>query len=142
MDPMQHLCDAVRLRADDAEAPLSIASAVDEVLAKRSRNPRLRVILDGDALPTETIAALITGLRRMRERGGAVETIPQSRAVRDTLLLTRLDRVFAFPIVPDETRRHRPGRAPGPTARSAVAGVVASNRNTLVQRVLQLIEGD
>jgi hypothetical protein len=79
---MQQICDKVRLHADDAEAPSRIALAVDEVLAKRGVNPRLRVILDGDALPAKTIAALITGLRRMRGRGGAVEAIPQSRAVR------------------------------------------------------------
>lgn len=84
-----------------------IASAVDEALAKRNGKPRLRVILGGDALPTETIAALITGLRRLREQGGAVEAIPLSSAVRDTLLLTRLDHVFAFPIEPNETRRPR-----------------------------------
>lgn len=127
---MQHRYDAVRVRADDAEAPLRIASAVDEVLAKRTVNPRLRVILNGDALPAKTIAALIAGLRRMRERGGAVEAIPESRAVRDTLLLTRLDSVFAFPIVPEETRPPRPARPLGRTARSAAADVVGLNRNT------------
>jgi hypothetical protein len=139
---MQHIYDVVRVRADDAEAPSRIALAVDEVLAKGGVNPRLRVILDGHALPTKTIAALITGLRRMRERGGAVEAIPQSRAVRDTLLLTRLDRVFAFPIVPDETRAPATRLVTGRTARSAAAGDVASNRNTAVQQVIEFSEGN
>jgi hypothetical protein len=114
--------DVVRVRADDAEAPSRIASAIDAVLAKRGGNPRLRIILDGDALPTEMIAALITGLRRMRERGGAIEAVPQSRAVRDTLLLTKLDRVLAFPIVPEEMRRPPSARELGRTAKSTAAG--------------------
>jgi hypothetical protein len=94
--------DAVELRADDAEAPRRIASAVDAVLAKCRADPRLRILLDGDALPTETIAALISGLRRMRECAGAIEAVPRSRPVRDALFVTRLDRVLAFPIVPTE----------------------------------------
>jgi hypothetical protein len=125
MKPMQHIHEALRLHADGAEARSKIASAVDEALTKPGEGPRLRVILDGDALPAETIASLITGLRRMRERGGAIEVLPGSSAVRDTLLLTGLDRVFAFPIVPDETRRRGPGRGLGRIAKSAAACFVA-----------------
>lgn len=125
MKPMQDRDDALRLHADDGEARSRIASEIDEILAKPGEDPRLRVILDGDALPIETIAALITGLRRMRERGGAIEVLPGSSALRDTLLLTGLHHVFAFPMVPDETRRRRLVRRLGRMAKSAAAGLIA-----------------
>lgn len=122
---MQHLHEALRLHADDLQARSTIASAVDEALATPGEGPRLRVILDGDALPAETIAALITGLRRMRERGGAIEVLPGSSAVRDTLLLTGLDRVFAFPLVPEEPRRRRRPGSLSRIAKGAAASFVA-----------------
>jgi hypothetical protein len=104
---MQHTHHILYFTADTAHVPCRIASAVDEILAKRAERPRLRVILDGDALPNETVAALLKGLRRMRERAGAIEVLPGSRAIRDALLLTGLDNVFAFPIVPHEAERRR-----------------------------------
>lgn len=122
---MQHSPDTLRLHADDAEARSQIASAVDRTLAGSSSLPRLRIVLDGDTLPAETIAALITGLRRVREHGGAIEVAPASVPVRDALALTGLDRVFAFPLVPDETRRRPPRRGLGRIAKSAAAGFVA-----------------
>ncbi|HTJ27098.1 MAG TPA: STAS domain-containing protein [Candidatus Limnocylindria bacterium] len=121
MNQQQH--DALRLHADDGEARSKIENAVDEALSSRAEPPRLRVILSGDALPSETIAALITGLRRLRERGGAIEVAPASQAVRDALVLMGLDRVFAFPLVPDEARR--PRRRFRGIAKIAAAGFVA-----------------
>jgi hypothetical protein len=126
MKPMQHRDDALRFRADNVEAGSRIASEVDEILAKHGEGPRLRIILDGDALSTETIAALITGLRRMRERGGAIEVLPGSSALRDALLLTGLDHVFAFPMVPGETWSRRPVRRLGRMAKSTAAGFIAA----------------
>jgi hypothetical protein len=92
----------LQLHAADQDAPATIGAAVDAVLAAAPAAPRLRVTLDGERLPAETIAALIAGLRRLRERGGAIEVVPGSRAVRDGLALTGLNRVFAFPLVPGE----------------------------------------
>jgi hypothetical protein len=116
--------DALRLNADDGEARLKIEGAVDHALAGRSDAPRLRFILGGDALPSDTIAALITGLRKLRERGGAIEVAPASPAVRDALILMGLDRVFAFPLVPDDVRQ-RPRRRFGGMAKIAAAGFIA-----------------
>jgi hypothetical protein len=118
MTQIQHIDQTLRFAADNTQAQSRIASAVEEILAKGGERPRLRVILDGDALPTETIVALIRGLRRMRERAGAIEVLPGSSAVRDALRLTGLDHVFAFPIVPRAQRR-RTGSGPGPIAKSA-----------------------
>jgi hypothetical protein len=108
MTGMKHTDTTLRFAADTTHVQSRIALAVEEILAKRGERPRLRVILDGDALPAETIAALINGLRRMRERAGAIEVLPGSNAIRDALLLTGLDQVFAFPIVPHEAERRRP----------------------------------
>jgi hypothetical protein len=99
----------LRLHADDAEAPSKIADAVYELLARRVEAPRLRVTLDGSHLSNKIIAGLVAGLRRLREEGGAIEVTPASPAVRDALAITGLDRVFAFPIVPQEGSRKRAG---------------------------------
>ncbi|HEY0613475.1 MAG TPA: STAS domain-containing protein [Candidatus Elarobacter sp.] len=100
--------DALRLNADDPAAPSQVAAAVDALLASVPEAPRLSVTLSGEALPSETVAALVTGLRRLRERGGAVQVAPATGAVRDALTLTGLDRVFAFPLVPQEPKARRP----------------------------------
>ena len=97
----------LRLHADAADARPRITSAVDELLASQAESPRLRVVLSGERLPADTIAALVTGLRRLRERGGAVEVMPDSVPVRDALTLNGLDRVFAFPLNPEERRPRR-----------------------------------
>jgi hypothetical protein len=97
---MQH--DSLRLDADAVDARPRITAAVDALLAAGEHAPRLRAVLDGPRLPSDTIAALIQGLRRLRERGGAIEVTAASAPVRDALVLTGLDRVFAFPIVPED----------------------------------------
>jgi anti-sigma B factor antagonist len=100
--------DVLRLNAHDPAARSELVTAVDALLAADGRSPRLRVALSGDGLPPETIAALVTALRRLRERGGAVEVAPVTPAVRDVLALTGLDRVFAFPLIPQERAPRRP----------------------------------
>src|SRR6202022_702259 len=101
MKHIQHY-DALRLHADDPDARSKVASAVDSLLAKTTESPRLTVALGGDRLPAGTISALVTGLRRLRELGGAIEVVPGTPAVRDALALTGLDHVFAFPPRPDQ----------------------------------------
>jgi len=110
----------LQLHADDPDARSKVADAVDAVLADGSEQPRLSIALAGDRLPDATISALVTGLRRLRERGGAIEVAPASDAVRDALSVLGLGNVFAFPLVPAETpRRH------GLLARLAVASFAA-----------------
>jgi hypothetical protein len=102
------------LHADDPEARPKVEAAVEALLAEDAERPALRVIVDGDSVPSATIAGLVAGLRRLRERGGALVVAPASAAVRDVLALTGLDRVFALPLVPDvdgpPPRRPRPNR--------------------------------
>ena len=92
----------LHLHAEDSEARSVVTMAVDRLLADNVRQPRLRVVLDGARLPDELIAGLVAGLRRLREVGGAIEVEAASTAVRDTLAVTGLDRVFAFPLIPRE----------------------------------------
>jgi hypothetical protein len=99
--------DALRLHADDRDARSRIAATVDALLKSEPESPRLTVVLDGDRLPADTISALITGLRKLREVGGAIEAQAATTAVRDALALTGLDHVFAFPLEPDEHARPR-----------------------------------
>jgi hypothetical protein len=101
--------DVLRLNAHDAAARSELVTAVDALLASDGSSPRLRIVLSGDGLPSETVAALITALRRLRERGGAVEVAPTTPAVRDALALTGLDRVFAFPLIPPDRAPRRRG---------------------------------
>ena len=98
----------LRLHAGDRDARSKISTAVDALLERDLANPRLSVALDGERLPADIIAALIAGLRRVREQGGAIEIVPGSAAVRDALLLAGLDRVFAFPLSA-AGRVNRPG---------------------------------
>jgi hypothetical protein len=63
-----------------------------------SENPRLRVVAGGDTLSAATISVLISALRKLREKGGAIELSGESEAIRATILLYGLDRVFAFPL--------------------------------------------
>jgi hypothetical protein len=114
------------LHAEDPEARPKVEAAVAALLAADAERPALRVIIDGDSVPPATIAGLVAGLRRLRERGGALAVAPASPAVRDVLALTGLDRVFAMPLIPevDEPLVRRPRR--GRTARrfTAAAGAI------------------
>ncbi len=98
---------SLRLHAASPDARPMIASAVDRLLAAHPEQPYLQVVLDGDGLPAEVVSALVTGLRRVREHGGAIEVVPATTAVRDALALTGLDRIFAFPLNPERARRPR-----------------------------------
>ena len=120
MRTMEHR--QLQLNADDPEARLKVAAAVDALLAGDVEEPALTVMLDGERLPSETVAGLVTGLRRLREHGGAIEVVPGSVAVRDTLALTGLARVFAFPLRPPE----RPRRGGGLMGRLTAASFAAT----------------
>jgi hypothetical protein len=115
----------LRLYADHSDARSEIVAAVDGLLATEASNPRLRVVLGGARLPDELIAGLVAGLRRLRERGGAIEVEPASTAVRDTLALTGLDRVFAFPLVPPEPDRSERPRTLGRLTAASLAAFLA-----------------
>ncbi len=124
MNDLTH--DPLRLNADDPAARSLVQAAVDTLLAGETA-PRLRVVLDGDRLPAETIAGLVAGLRRLRERGGAIEVTALRDGVRDALAITGLERVFAFPIEQPE-RRRRSGllsRLTAATFAAALTGLAA-----------------
>jgi hypothetical protein len=110
-----------RLHAGDADARSKIAAAVDALLERDLAGPRLSIALEGERLPADVVAALIAGLRRVREHGGAIEIVPGTDAVRDALAISGLDRVFAFPLAPSP-RAHRPGML----ARLAAASFAAA----------------
>lgn len=114
------LHDALVLHAADPAARTKVTTAVDTLLARDSANPRLSVALDGERLPAGVVAALIAGLRRVREHGGAIEIVPASAAIRDALSVAGLDRVFAYPIAP-----HEPSRRTGFFGRLAAASFAA-----------------
>jgi hypothetical protein len=122
MDEMEQrsIHDSLSLHAESPEARSAIAGAVDRVLAAHPEHPYLHVTLDGESMPPELVAALVTGLRRVRELGGAIEVLPASAAIRDSLSLTGLDRIFAFPLSPEASRRRR-----GPVQRVLAAGFAA-----------------
>jgi hypothetical protein len=140
------LHDPLRLNADDPGARTLIADTVDALLAEGTL--RLRVVLDGDRLASETIAGLVAGLRRLRERGGAIEVTALQDGVRNALAITGLERVFAFPIEQPEPRRSLFARltaatfAAGLTALS-VPSAAAVDRPTdptaIIARVLELL---
>jgi hypothetical protein len=99
------------LSVDDPAARSRLGTVVDGLLAAGTPEPRLTVLLEGGELPPPIIALLVSNLRRLREVGGAIAIEPQTTDLRDALAFHGLDRVFAFPLVPDETarrqRRHR-----------------------------------
>jgi len=107
----------IRLAVTDEQARDTILAAVDAALAAGATLPRVTVGLSGDDLPAPVVAALVAGLRRLREVGGSLVVRPETGAIRDALALHGLDRVFAAPLDPDENpsprRRGRwqPGRA-------------------------------
>jgi hypothetical protein len=109
-----------RLHAGDRDARPKIAAAVDALLERGVASPRLSVALSGERLPADVVAALIAGLRRVREHGGAIEIVPETDGIRDALAVAGLDRVFAFPLVPAE-HAHRTGLLGRLTAASFAA---------------------
>jgi hypothetical protein len=114
----------LRLTDDEDAARSAIAAAADSLVRTKVENPRLRVVATGETLSASTIAALISALRRLRERGGAIELTGETESARATILLNGLERVFAFPLVPEEEspRAHRRGRMGG-IFRGAAAAV-------------------
>jgi hypothetical protein len=95
------------LAADDRDARAKIAAAVSALLERHREAPRLTVKLSGEALPPELVAALVTGLRRLRDVGGALAVEALTPALHDALALHGLDRVFALPLDPDAAPRAR-----------------------------------
>jgi hypothetical protein len=93
---------SVRFAADGDDARRAIARAADDLARTGRENPRLRVIAGGDELSAPTISVLISALRKLRELGGAIELTGETEAVRAIIVLNGLERVFAFPLVPDE----------------------------------------
>jgi len=114
------------LHAEDPAARREVEGAVAQALAASAQAPRLRIRLDGTELPAAAIAALVAGLRTLRERGGAIAVEPVTPEIRAALVLTGLDRVFAFPLDPETAARpRRPGGKRGIAAAKAAAAVLA-----------------
>jgi hypothetical protein len=129
------------LHAEDPEARSLVSAAVDAALSGGTP-ARLRVELDGDRLPSETVAALVVGLRRIREHGGAIEVTPIRDGVRDEFYLAGLDRVFAFPVEPTELpRRRRFSRLAAATFAGALAfvGLPANAANDTLTDPAQIL---
>jgi hypothetical protein len=99
---IETMIPTVRFGADDEEARRALVTAVDSVMGSGGPNPRLRVVAGGETISAATIAALIIALRRLREMGGAIELTGETEGARAAILLNGLDRVFAFPLLPDE----------------------------------------
>jgi hypothetical protein len=124
--PVEEAFSTLRLEQDDDAARREIAAAADALAARGWENPRLRIVAAAESLSTETISVLITALRKLRELGGAIELRGESEGVRAVMLLNGLDRVFAFPLMPDD-ESIRPRRLPrkrngiGRAARAAAA---------------------
>jgi hypothetical protein len=99
---LEETIPTLRFVEDDDETRREIAAAA-EALARRGReNPRLRIVAAGETLSAATISTLISALRKLREMGGAIELTSESEAVQAIILLNGLNRVFAFPLVPDD----------------------------------------
>src|SRR5580658_424297 len=111
----------VRLGSDVEEARPELEAAVAALIAAGTERPHLNVVLIGTELPTELIAILITALRALRERGGAIVLVAEAPAVRTTLSVTGLNRVFTQPLVPGETPAATPRRRLGGAAIASVA---------------------
>src|ERR1700674_416671 len=97
---------ALRFEQDGDSARREIAAAADAAARRGRENPRLRIIAAAESLSTETISTLITALRKLRELGGAIELRGESEGVRAVMALNGLERVFAFPLVPDDDADH------------------------------------
>ncbi len=148
-DHMQYH-EALRLHAEAAEARPAIADAVERLLESHPRQPYLSIVLEGEALPDDLVATLVTALRRMREVGGAIEVAPATPAVRDALALRGLDRVFAFPLDPEESShppRHRgslrrlvAGSLAAAFLLMAAPSIAAADRPTEPEQILAKVE--
>jgi hypothetical protein len=117
---------ALRFEQDGDSARREIAAAADALARRGRENPRLRIIAAAESLSTETISTLITALRKLRELGGAIELRGESEGVRAVMALNGLERVFAFPLVPDDDadrsrRLPRKRNGLGGAARAAAA---------------------
>lgn len=114
------------LSAESENARARFEAAVDELLDAKIPNPRLIVALEGQALPAALIATLVSGLRRLREVGGAIAVEPRTPALRDAMALHGLDRVFALPLDPEGPSRTRRRRWVPRVAAAALAALVAT----------------
>jgi hypothetical protein len=119
IDTQQHF----RLSAADDDARETVSVAVDAALAAQPYAPQLTVYLTGEGLPATVVAALVAGLRRLREVGGALIVVPETAAVRDALALHGLDRVFALPIDAEPPVSRRAGPRGWPAGRIAAAAI-------------------
>jgi hypothetical protein len=123
---LEEAIPTLRFEQDGDPARSEILAAAQRLVRRGRENPRLRVVVGGDLLSTQTISTLITALRMLREMGGAIELRGESEGVRAVIMLNGLDRVFAFPLVPDDGAE-RSGRLPrkgsriGRAARAAAA---------------------
>ncbi len=97
----------LKLAVDDENARARLEAAVDALLAAKTPGPRLIVELDGDLLPQALVTSLVSGLRRLRDVGGAIAVEALTPALRDALALHGLDRVFALPLDPEAAPRSR-----------------------------------
>ncbi len=125
---LEEAIPTLRLVDDGDEARRQIAAAADALVHRSPKNPRLRVVAAGESLSAATIGSLISALRKLRELGGAIELQGESEAVRAAIVLNGLERVFAFPLVPDDGSGRsggvsRKGRGIGRAVRAAVAVV-------------------
>jgi hypothetical protein len=117
----------VRLSEDGDVARRQIADAAAGLTRAGLMNPRLRVVVGGDALSAPTIATLISALRQLRELGGAIELTAEHETAAAIIRLNGLDRVFAFPLVPEDDAKPaclvRKRRGVGRAMRAAAAGL-------------------
>jgi len=114
------------LAVDDENARARFDAAVDTLLAAKVPTPRLIVSLAGEELPQTLVAALVAGLRRLREVGGAIAVEALTPALRDALALYGLDRVFALPLDPEAPQRTRRSRWVPRIAAAAMAALVST----------------
>jgi len=106
---LEETIPTVRFIEDGEEARRQIMEAAEALVRNGREDPRLRVVAGGEVLSTATISALISALRKLRDRGGAIELTAEAEATRAIIRLNGLERVFAFPLVPDDSIRRRPG---------------------------------
>ena len=99
MSTSSHIA-SLRLVENGAQTRNAIAAAAADVIRSHRASPYLRIVLAGDELPTKTIAALISALRKLREVGGALELTAENKAARQIVRAHGLEGVFQLPFVP------------------------------------------